>query len=323
MTQTVTTLANGNKQVVITGSETWVIPADWNDSANKFEAYGRGGNGAAGTATQSGGGGGSGAYQYLLNFPLKYYTNLNYTGNGTGKVAIINSINTADTSPFNLFSVAVGDDGAGTITYGGTVTGSPGSDASGISGGGITINIATSFNITSDGVNYTNYSTPVFSGAVGGAGRVNTIAAGGGGAGAAGPNGAGAVGGTNNSTNPTIGRGGGGGNGGTAGSSTSATAGTAGTGAGAGGAGGAASTSGTAGGNGTNVATSYVFSGGGGGGAGDGLTATSGGAGGLYGGGGGGGASSILSTGGAGAIGVYIITYTPIATSTGNMFLMF
>jgi hypothetical protein len=53
------------------------------------------------------------------------------------------------------------------------------------------------------------------------------------------------------------------------------------------------------------------------------LTITSGGAGGLYGGGGGGGASSIISTGGAGTIGAYIITYTPIATSTGNMFLMF
>jgi hypothetical protein len=324
MTQTVTTLANGNKQVVITGSETWVIPADWNDSANKFEAYGRGGNGAAGTATQSGGGGGSGAYQSLSNFPLKYYTNLDYTGSGTGKVAKITSIDTSATNYVSLFQVAGGDDGAGTINYSFFTVGcAPGNDATGISGGGIAISIPTSFNLTSDGVNYTNYTTPVFSGAVGGSGRVSATAAGGGGAGAAGPNGAGAAGGTNNTTNPTIGRGGGGGNGGTAGSSTSATAGTAGTGAGAGGAGGAASTSGTAGGNGTNVATSYVFSGGGGGGAGDGLIATSGGAGGAYGGGGGGGASSILSTGGAGSIGVYIITYTPISTATGNMFLMF
>lgn len=325
MAQTVTTLANGDKQVVITGSETWVIPADWNDNANKFEAYGRGGNGAAGTASQSGGGGGSGSYQSLSNFPLKYYANLDYTGSGTGKVATINSIDTAASSNLSLFSVAIGDDGAGTINYSPfTVIGSPGGNSSGTGGGGVTSNIPTSFNLTSDGVNFTNYTTPRFLGAAGGAGRASTTAAGGGGSGAAGPNGAGASGGSNTTTNPTIGRGGGGGNGGTAGSGTSATAGTAGTGAGAGGTGGAASTSGSNGGAGTNVATSYVFSGGGGGGAGDGLTITSGGAGGLYGSGGGGGASSVISTGGAGAIGAYIITYTPLAvTSTGNMFLCF
>ena len=44
MAQTVTTLANGDKQIVITGAETWAIPPDWNDAANKFEAYGGGGN---------------------------------------------------------------------------------------------------------------------------------------------------------------------------------------------------------------------------------------------------------------------------------------
>ena len=59
MTQTITTLANGDKQVVITGSETWAIPSDWNDAANKFEAYGGGGNGATGAASNSGGGGGA------------------------------------------------------------------------------------------------------------------------------------------------------------------------------------------------------------------------------------------------------------------------
>jgi len=322
MTQTVTTLANGNKQVVITGSETWVIPADWNDSANKFEAYGHGGSGAAGTATQSGGGGGSGSYQSISNFPLKYYTNLEYTGSGTGKVAVLLSINTA-TDNFNLISVAIGDDGAGTINYGPTVIGYNGGDASGITRGNAGTNPPASFYVSPDGVTQTTYTTSRFQGAVGGGGRANATASGGGGAGAAGPNGLGAAGGSSSATNPTIGRGGGGGNGGTAGSGTTSTAGTAGTGAGAGGAGGAASTSGTVGGNGTNAATSYVFSGGGGGGAGFGVTATSGGGGGLYGGGGGGGASSTISTGGAGAIGVYVITYTPIATSTGNMFLMF
>ena len=61
MTQTVTTLANGDKQVVITGTETWVIPADWNDAANKIEAYGCGGSALTGVSGASSGGGGGGA----------------------------------------------------------------------------------------------------------------------------------------------------------------------------------------------------------------------------------------------------------------------
>jgi hypothetical protein len=47
-----------------------------------------------------------------------------------------------------------------------------------------------------------------------------------------------------------------------------------------------------------------------------------GGAGGLYGAGGGGGASSVISTGGAGSIGVLVITYTPTVANS-NFFLMF
>ena len=322
MTQTVTTLANGDKQIVITGSETWVFPADWNDSLNKFEAYGAAGNGAAGTASASGGGGGGGSYQSVSNFPLKLYSTTPNPVDGQN-AAIISAVNTALT--YTFFTVYQGDDGGSPplAVYGPGVTANKGVSATGINAGfggnAPTPTITVAGTATTSPVNYT---TVQFAGGTGGNGRTNAAAAGGGGGGAAGPNGVGAVGGTNTTTLGTTGRGGGGGNGGTAGSGTSATGGTAGTGAGAGGNGGAASTSGSAGGAGTNVASTYVFSGGGGGGAGDGTGTTVGGAGGLYGAGGGGGASSVISTGGAGSIGVLVITYTPTVANS-NFFLMF
>ena len=322
MAQTVTTLANGDKQIVITGSETWVFPADWNDLANKIEAYGRGGNGATGTATRSAGGGGSGAYMRVVNFPLKNYSVTNFDDAGNKKI-VINAVNTSSQN-YVFFTCAQNDESDPPVTiYLDGITGRGGTDASAIA-----------VTAGSGGAAWTGASIPTLlaahsylgnNGASGGAGRSATTAAGGGCAGAAGPNGVGAAGGTNTTTNPTIGRGGGGGNGGTAGSGTSATGGTAGTGAGAGGTGGAASTSGSAGGAGTNVASTYVFSGGGGGGAGDGTGTTVGGAGGLYGAGGGGGASSVISTGGAGSIGALVITYTPAAApvAAGNFFMLF
>jgi len=288
-------------QVILTGSGTWTLPADWNDAVNTIEIYGAGGDGAAGTVTASGGGGAGGLYFLYSNVPFAtlisqgYVTNLNYNT----KYYFAGS---------NVAYLGIGTtDGS---TYGNILLSAGGNNANGITGG--------AFAAGSQTINNTDYATSSNTVGVGGNGRASTTAAGGGGGGAGGPNGRGGAGGANSTTNPTIGRGGGGGNGGTAGSGTTSTAGTAGTGAGAGGAGGAASTSGTAGGNATTG-----YSGGGGGGAGDGITATSGGAGGLYGGGGGGGASSVLSTGGLGAAGIIIITYTPIATSTGNMFLMF
>jgi len=329
MTQTVTTLANGDKQVVITGTgENWVIPADWNDNANKFEVYGIGGNGANGTATTGGGGGASGGYQSVSNFPLKRYT-LTANYNGDGNIAVQNSITTTTSGgTIYPFSVVIGDDGSGNSVYSGVPLGFSGGNASGVTGGVRSFQTysSTQFVCTTSATVGATYSTPFSYGSSGGTARSSTTAGGAGGAGAAGPNGAGGIGAAG--ITAAAGGGGGGGNGGSAGtagsSSTGGAGGTAGTDAGAGGKGGNSSTSGTVGGNGTNTATSYVFSGGGGGGAGDGLTVTSGGAGGLYGAGGGGGASSLLSTGGAGAIGAVIITYTPLATtSKGNMFLMF
>jgi hypothetical protein len=317
MAQTVITLANGDKQIVITGAETWAIPSDWNDAANKFEAYGGGGNGATGTASISGGGGGGGSYQKLVNFPLK---RLSQTPNSTDgqPLVILSAIDTA--VQYTLFTTLI-DALDGVTTYGPGVTANRGS--AGVGGGAGGSAPSASFTVL-EATPTDVFSTVVFAGGNGGAGRSASTAAGGGGGGAAGPNGAGGNGGSNTSTLSTTGRGGGGGNGGTAGSSTSATGGTAGTGAGAGGNGGAASTSGSAGGAGTNVATTYIFSGGGGGGAGDGTTTTSGGAGGLYGAGGGGGASSTISTGGLGSIGAMVITYTPVvAAVNSNFFLLF
>jgi hypothetical protein len=312
MTQTVTTLANGDKQIVITGTETWVIPPDWNDSVNKFETYGAGGNGASGTASTSGGGGGGGNYESLTNFPIKLYsTSPNYFN--TDPIAVINTVNTATNFFLITYSTTDGD-GTADLRFG-ALNGSRGNDASGTSGGSAVVDSGT-YLIQPYYGGYQNYNVSKFGKSAGGNGRSSTTAAGGGGGGAAGPNGAGGAGGTNTATLGTTGRGGGGGNGGTAGSNTSATGGTAGTGAGAGGAGGAASTSGNAGDAGTNAATTYVFSGGGGGGAGDGTGTTVGGAGGLYGAGGGGGASSTISTGAAGSIGVVVITYTPIDPNT-------
>jgi hypothetical protein len=332
MTQTVTTLDNGDKQIIITGTsaspETWAFPSDWNDYANKIEAYGAGGNGVAGLSSRSGGGGGGGAYHSVSNFPLKLYSETPNPVNGQ-KVALISSSIRTDSSGGLWLYIYQGVDDTDPESpqpiYLPEVplnNGQPGFGAlGGVGGSAIEPNIIVAATATTSAATYT---TVQFAGGTGGSGRTNTAAAGGGGGGAGGPNGAGGAGGTNTTTLGTTGRGGGGGNGGTAGSGTSATGGTAGTGAGAGGTGGAASTSGSAGGAGTNVASTYVFSGGGGGGAGDGTGTTVGGAGGLYGAGGGGGASSVISTGGLGSIGALIITYTPIVVSASNkFFLMF
>lgn len=320
MTQTVTTLANGDKQIVITGSaETWVFPADWNDNANKFEGYGAGGNGANGAAPQSGGGGGGGDYQKIVNFPLQLYANTPNFIDGQA-TAIIRAINTTINSGgigFTFFLTFMPDAGNTTAIYTNTIGQYPGASAIGIDGGAAAGPSSSTVQVYYGG-SPVSYSRTTCGKSAGGNGRVNAAAAGGGGGGAGGPNGVGGNGGTNTATLGTTGRGGGGGNGGTAGSSTAATGGTAGTGAGAGGAGGAASTSGSAGGAGTTV-----FSGGGGGGAGDGTGTTVGGAGGLYGAGGGGGASSTISTGGLGSIGVLVITYTPLVANKSNFFMLF
>jgi hypothetical protein len=278
-------------QIILTGSGTFNLPADWNDADNVIEAYGGGANGqTSGSTSFSGNGGAGGGYVKAVNVPLKasdlagYVTSKGYSGNDGLWFGIID---------YDAEGAPVYD----TLIQGGAAIGqTPGTPRGKI--------------------NAVNYATILNNGGASGSGRFSTTAAGGGGGGAGGPNGVGGVGGTNTSTLGTIGRGGGGGNGGTAGSSVSALGGIAGTGAGAGGTGGAANTSGSAGGAGTSV-----YSGGGGGGAGDGTSGTSGGAGGLYGGGGGGSGSATNSVGGAGAAGIIIITYTPLAT--GNFFFLF
>jgi hypothetical protein len=276
-------------QIILTGSGTWNLPADWNDAANTIEIYAAGGNGATGTASASGGGGGGGGYIKATNVPLKasntagYVTSFGYGANGS-----------------YLWQGTQSYDGCGFPVIGPLVYATTGNNASGITAGSGGVGGGASINAVS-------YLTLQQNGGSGGGGRTNATAAGGGGGGAAGPNGNGGAGSTNTVT--LVGNGGGGGNGGGAGSG--ATGGTAGTGAGAGGAGGIAATSGTAGGAGTSV-----YSGGGGGGSGDGAGTTVGGAGGSYGGGGGGGASSTISTGGLGAGGIIVITYTPVAPVT-------
>jgi hypothetical protein len=231
-------------QIILTGSGTWNLPADWNDADNVIEVYGPGGNGATSASSSfSGGGGGGGAYQKARNVPLK-------------ALDLLGTVVTAKT--YNL-TVGIGN-GAGLWQgfqdnfdgdrYGTLIQGGGGFSGSGITGG--------SGGFPQALINNVNYTIGSAFGGSGGAGRASTSGSGGGGGGAGGPFGAGAIGGTSTGTLNTTGRGGGGGNGGGAGSSTSATGGAAGPGAGAGGTGGNPNTNGSVGGTASGSANPYT-----------------------------------------------------------------
>ena len=301
---------------------TWVVPSDWDDSANKIEIIGGGGAGYSSNNSSGAAGGGGGAYSRSINVNfIPGATSTFAIGRGAtgstssgGDTYLCDS--TSNCSDINGTAVVVGAKG-GTSASSTTANGIGGAAADGYA----------ETNGVEDGTNSAKWS----------GGNANdghdTCDCGGGGGGAGGITAAGKAGGT---TGTTGGDGGGGGGGAGGASSSDGAAGTtlvggnggagrSGSGGGAGGSGdaGDAGTAATGGGGGGGDAsfsggdgasgsewTSYG-AGGGGGGVGDntGVIAI-GGDGGLYGGGGGGGIY-----GGHGGPGIIVITYTP---SAGN-----
>lgn len=261
-----------------TGAGTWTVPADWNSASNTIEVVGGGAGGGHAW------GGGGGAYAAISNLVLLPGSSVSYSV-GAGAAGI--------------YASNTGDNGADTWFDGSTVSLAQVAAKGGIGGNG-------------SGTNGSNLAgtigTTVYSGGAGGSDGGS--AAGSGGGGAAGPMGAGGAGGQMGNSTSINGGGGGGANGGSAGSTGDA-----------GGAGGVPG--GGAGGivghepgyDATSTAvwdSSHGIGGGGGGAFQD--TSISGGAGGLYGGGGGGGATVGTGTGGNGAQGIIVITYTPVAS---------
>lgn len=270
------------KYIYLESGTQWEVPIDWNDSDNYIECYGGGASGASGAFCAGGGGG---AYALRRNLSLKVGTTVNYQVGAGGAQSSWSSIGTAGGNTWfngtNYGSSSCAAPGGAAATYPGgpTAFGGVGGQASACRGGnGVT---------TSPPAAGYAYS--------GGNGGSSSSYSGGGGGGAAGPGGNG----FNGSSDQNQTTGGAGGAGGGYPSS----------GAGAGGAGGN-SKEGSAGGNG----------GAGGGGGGGGSTNSlgySGGNGGFWGAGGGGSGFSNFnytsSRGGAGAPGIIVVAWNPIA----------
>lgn len=307
------------KTLFITSGTTFTVPSDFNTALNTAEAYGSGGNGAAGTVNGApGGGGGSGGYSIALNVPLI-----------PGSTATV-QIGVAGVGP------AAGNDTFLKDSNGTTQLLAQSAANGTASTGGAAAPVGRAVGSTTRG------------GRAGGAASVTTAAAGGGGAGGSGP--AGLGGGA-----PATASGHMGGTGGSGANAGSATAGVAGgtTNGGAGGtgplgdAGGSGGTAAASAGNGTNgsgggggsiafpnggngsqenlyTATTggaLAGPGSGGGGGGNGATAGNGGNAGGYGAGGGGGAANATTagTGGTGAPGIIVIRYVPAEDAVGGM----
>lgn len=307
-------------------SQTWNVPADWNNSQNTIEMIGGGGAGSSGTESLGNNGGGGGAYATKSNVTL--------TPGGT--------------TPFFI----------GVAAAGGTGAGASGSDTWFISNSTVLAKAGTGgtdslTNAPGGAAASCIPSTGAFSGGQGGTNGAGTNNSGVGGGGAAGPSGTGRAGADNSATGNNSGTGGGGGaaNSATAGVTSGASAGGAGgkaqdnTAGGTGGAqagatnpGGAGShgsggggagartnagTAGAGGQGGAGIEWTTAGAGGGGGGGGGrtsgvaGVTGGKGGAGGLYGAGGGSGgfATTAVGNGGDGASGVIVITYTPLGNN--------
>ena len=305
------------------GSGTWTVPSDWNDSNNSIHLIGGGGGGAGSIAEGSGalrkaggGGGGGGGYTRLDNQTLTIGASINYqagtAGGGGGSTA---NGTAGGTTSWNAGASTAGGGSGGQVSFTPSSTGGTGGTGSTYNGG---------------------------NGGAGSTGTGSLAMGGGGGGGAGGPNGAGANGGDGfgSATNANAAGGGGGGNGGgsNGGNGTSNTGGAGGNNSASAGGGGSntGGAVGGGGGGGTNNSSGLTLSGGngidifgigGGGGSGGGNSQSPTIIGGFYG-GGGGGAGSFTSagrSGGAGRQGAIIITYVPAGavTATGNMFFMF
>ena len=266
-------------QIFIVSGTSQTSPADWNNANNTVEGLGGGGSGGAvlgGSSSSSAAGGGGSEYRAIQNF----------------------SVATPGTTAFN-YTIGLG----GTAVTAGTTT-------NGHDGTQTTFN--TSSLIAKPGLAGAASSGATASGGAGGTGGTGAFAHNDGG------RGGNVTGGTRNAT-------GGGGAGGSTGvgaqgvDTAGASAGTnGGKGDGiAGGAGGSGVTgvTGNPGTAGTEWDASHG-SGGGGAGIGGSLTSAIGGAGGLYGSGGGGCRGlTTLATSGAGAQGIIVLTYTPVAAN--------
>lgn len=278
----VTVGACGPPTFIFTSSQSWTVPADWNNSNNSVECVGGGGGGASNDV----GGGGGGAYAKK--------TNVTFAAGNTVTVQVFPS------------AAADSPGGSSQIVYQASTVISADAGKAGTSSGGAKGKVINSI------------GTVLYDGGVGGSGAGTGA---GGGGGAAGPLGSGRTassaasaggsggGGADNGSTSSSASTGAGSNGGN---------GYAGTGAGAGGASGAGGGAGTLGGgggggglggnggNGGNDGqiTASVSSGGGGGGAGNGGNGGDGG----FGAGGGG---AKAGTGGRGGGGFCVIKYTP------------
>jgi hypothetical protein len=303
------------------GSSTWTVPSDWDSASSTVHIIGGGGGGSGGYRTLNpragGAGGGGGGYTKVTAFSTTSGSSISYTvgANGTGGGANANGTS-GTASSF----------GGNTAGGGGGASGSTSSSSRGSAGIGST-----------------------FNGGQGGAGAVgsgSTLGVGaGGGGGAGGPSGTGGAGGNGSSTTTAanVSGGGGGGNGGgtAGGAATSTTPGDGGNNSsgvgggvfstfteaisGGGGFGGKTSVSnGRNGSPGIDILKTLGSSGGGGGGGGN-----SGGGSFLNLGGAGGGGGGVTTAGAGqsgnnGAVGLIVVTYTPVvATNKGNFFFMF
>lgn len=264
-----------------TGSQTWNVPSDWNNSNNTIEVLGGGGGSSGSQAVAKGLGGGAGAgggYSKITNITLPA---------GTGVTISIGSAGSAVTYG------SAASNGGNTWVCNSTSSCASVSDTnvvvSATGGGGGTSSTGGAAGAASVGTGFNGGA-----GGSGGAGTGQSGGGGGGGGGAAGLNAAGNTGAANSGAT--------GGAGGRGDGTTGGTAGTA---------------SGGAGGNGAEWTTAGSGGGGGGGnGGGNGAVGNAGGTSGQYGAGGGAGGApgngvTTAGIGKAGNQGVIIVTYTP------------
>lgn len=316
------------KTIFLLSGNSWSVPSDWNNAINKVELVGGGGEGAIGYLC-GGGAGGGGAYSSVSNIALTPGASVAYhvgAGGSSGGYGAAGGDSWFGASSFAAAPVAAKGGGGG---------------ANDTAGSSCAVHAGGAGGQAASGIGAVKYS--------GGAGGSSAFGGGGGG-GAAGRLGPGAAGGAYGGGNYSSGAGGGGADNGTVGGNNSSYVGGTGGNSGYSGSGGAASSntscsSGTNGGGGSggytgacgggfggagtewtasNVWNGSAYtgssavggSGGGGGGGGAGVLWPStsagrpGGAGGLYG-AGGGGSASVNDTGGTGAQGIIVITYTP------------
>jgi len=196
-----------------TGTNSWPVPADWNNSDNQIECLGSGANGTAGGSGASGNGGGGGAYATVSNVTLTPGGSASYTinvGSDTNFASVCIAKSASGTTGGQAASCTPST-GAFSGGNGGAGNGTAGSNTrrQGGSGGGAAFS-------ASNGSNGVNGGTGVntVAGNTGGAGGSPGGGAGGSPSGSAGTAGTPGGNGTGWSTPSSAGAGGGGSGGG-------------------------------------------------------------------------------------------------------------